>query len=131
MYVKDLDGKISDWKYYHKSNHSKRSLLHLACRELLKKLFPTQKIFEEVRVDIRKGEILFLDFFLPLKMLVVEVHGEQHYKFSLHYHGNRWNFLESKRRDREKLEWCQLNDIRFVELPYNEKIEDWTKRIIG
>ena len=32
-------------------------------------------------------------------------------------------------RDREKQEWCFLNHIKYVELPYNESLEQWTHRI--
>ena len=131
MFVKSLDERISEFRYYHNTPRANVSSLHRQCRDILLKLYPTQKIFEEVKIDIRKGDVLYLDFFLPLKMLAIEVHGEQHYNFSLHFHGNRWNFLESKRRDREKVEWCELNNIRLVELPYNENSSQWIERIKG
>lgn len=33
------------------------------------------------------------------------------------------------KRDNEKKEWCELNNIQLVELPYNEDINEWRKRI--
>ena len=34
-----------------------------------------------------------------------------------------------KDRDREKREWCELNSIEYIELPYNEKENQWVERI--
>lgn len=129
IYVKSLDDKISKFEYYKSSTRNNASDLHLQCRQLLLKLYPLEKVFEEVPIEIRKREVLYLDFFLPLKMLAIEVQGQQHYEFSLHFHGTRWNYLESKRRDREKREWADLNNIKLVELPYNESTEQWIERI--
>jgi hypothetical protein len=38
-------------------------------------------------------------------------------------------FVKHKKRDQAKREWCAINGIDYIELPYNEKIEDWKKRI--
>lgn len=70
-----------------------------------------------------------MDFYLPLKKMCVEVHGEQHYKFVSFYHGNMLNFLKAKKRDAEKEEWCNVNNIRYVSLPFDESDTDWLKRI--
>ena len=92
-------------------------------------MFPTCQLIEEVSIAPRKGEVLYLDFYIPLHSLCVEVHGEQHYKFIPHYHGNMMGFAKSKKRDREKEEWCELNGIRIVELPFSEEEYDWRNRI--
>jgi len=41
------------------------------------------------------------------------------------------NFAQHKKRDREKIEWCELNGIEYIELPYSEDLEQWRKRILG
>jgi|TARA_Y100000361_G_C10957272_1_gene236924 hypothetical protein len=133
MRVVDLDGNASVWKikgHIVKNNDSRpRSKHHLKARALLKEMFPTCQLIEEVSIAPRKGEVLYLDFYIPLHSLCVEVHGEQHYKFIPHYHGNMMGFAKSKKRDREKEEWCELNGIRIVELPFSEEEYDWRNRI--
>lgn len=132
MQVEDLDGNISAWNltgYIAKGKLGNKSSFHLQTRELLASMFPTLQILEEVPISIRRSETLYLDFYLPLKKLCVETHGEQHYKFVPFYHNNKFNFLKSQKRDREKEEWCQINGIKYVALPHYENIEQWTERL--
>lgn len=118
-----LTGNIARGKIYNKSS------FHLKARELLSGLFPTLQLLEEVSIPLRKGETLYLDFYLPLKKMCVEVHGEQHYKFVPFYHSNMLSFLKAQKRDREKAEWCNINNIRYVTLPHFENNEQWMNRI--
>ncbi len=132
MQVVDLDGNSANW---HITGHISRgsvnkSSFHIKAKKLISEIFPTLQILEEVAVPIRKSETLYLDFYLPLKRTCYEVHGEQHYKFVQFYHQNMFNFLMSQKRDREKKEWCELNDIAYVELPYSETDDEWRTRII-
>lgn len=134
MLVKDLDGNNHNWLLtgnMAKGKVSNKSSLHLKARELISSIYPTMQILEEVPVLIRKNETLYLDFYIPLKKICFEVHGEQHYKFVAFYHHNMLNFLKSQKRDREKAEWCEINDIQYVDLPYNETIEQWQHRMIN
>ena len=82
------------------------------------------QILEEITIYPRKGEVMYLDFYVPLLKKCVEVHGEQHYKFIPFYHNNILSFIKAQKRDRDKKEWCNLNGIQYCELPYN-KINDW------
>lgn len=132
MLVKDLDGNGYNWLLtgnMSKGKVANKSSLHLKARQLISTIFPTLQILEEVPVNIRKNETLYLDFYLPLKRVCVEVHGEQHYKFVAFYHTNMLNFIKSQKRDRDKKEWCEINDIKYISLPYNEEIEQWQDRI--
>lgn len=61
--------------------------------------------------------------------MCVEVHGEQHYKFVPFYHNNILDFVKAQKRDKSKQEWCKINNISYVSLPYNETLEEWTKRL--
>jgi len=106
-----------------------KSSYHLQARDLLSSLHPTLQILEEVTVNIRKGQIAYLDFYLPLLKWCVEIHGEQHYKFVPYYHGNMMSFLKSQKKDKEKKEWCELNHIKYIELSYNENIEEWKTKL--
>ena len=132
MLVKDLDNNTTNWNltgYISKSRCGNKSSFHLEARHLLTNLFPTLQILEEVPIHIRKSEVLYLDFYLPLKKICVEVHGQQHYEFVGFYHTNTLGFIKAKKRDTEKTEWCSINGIKQIILPYDETIEEWTKRL--
>lgn len=107
-----------------------KSSIHLAARKLLNSVFPTMHILEEVPINIRRNEILFLDFYLPLIKTCVEVHGEQHYKFNRFYHQTMMGFAKSQKRDNEKSQWCSINNIKQIIFPYDEPSEKWRLRLI-
>lgn len=132
MLIRDLDGNSHNWLLtgnMAKGKTDNRSSLHLMARSLLVEHFPTLQILEEVPINLRKSEILYLDFYLPLKKICFEVHGEQHYKFVAFYHSNMLNFLKAQKRDREKKEWCDINNIQYIELPHYESRDLWIERI--
>ena len=129
--VTNIDGESVKWQIKGKevrSDNRPRSSLHLGAREILKKRFPTQQILEEVPVPIKRGKTLFLDFYLPLRKIAIEVHGEQHYKRSTLYHSSAQDFLNQKSNDRMKEEWCELNGITHIVLPFDE-IDNWGEMI--
>lgn len=131
MKVIGLNGREFTWKLVGHvplgDDEQKRSQFHLAARDLLTKLFPCDRILEEVPLPGSGG--LAADFFIPAEMLMVEVHGQQHYNFIPHFHTDRLGFLLSKKRDATKRYWCKLNNICLVELPYNEVPHEWSRRI--
>ena len=132
MTVKDLDGNSYNWLltgHMSKGKIDHKSTFHIKARELITQLFPTLQILEEVPIKLRKTENLYLDFYLPLIKTCIEVHGEQHYKFVSFYHNSQLSFLKAQKRDREKTEWCDINNIKQIILPYNETIEQWQERL--
>lgn len=134
MQVKDLNGNSHAWNltgYISKGKLSNKSNLHLQARKLISEIFPTLQILEEVPILIRKSETLYLDFYLPLKKLCIETHGEQHYKFVSFYHNNVLSFLKSQKRDREKEEWCEINNIKYIALPHYENIDQWKGKLLN
>ena len=118
----DFDGKehIFNFKKICKDSSSP-SGLHLSARKLLKSRFPFSTIYEEVQL---LGTGLIADFFIPDLSVLVEVHGEQHYKFVKRFHKTKAGFKKSQLRDQKKKDWCELNDIIFIELPF-DKVDDW------
>jgi hypothetical protein len=132
MLVKDLDNNSYNWNLTGNMAHGKtdnKSSLHLKARELIRSIFPTMQILEEVPIRLRKSEVLYLDFYIPLNKICIEVHGEQHYKFVAHYHSNQMGFIKHKKRDKEKQEWCSINNIQYIELPFDENESQWQQRI--
>ena len=132
MNVIDLDGNKSQWKltgYTVGIQHrDARSKYHLEARKLLREIYPTLQILEEVGIQIRPGTTLYLDFFLPLIKLGVEVHGEQHYKRIPFFHTTKLDFLRQLGRDRDKVEWCEINGMDCVVLKYDE-MNSWGEQL--
>ena len=99
----DLDGNVTNWSFSKNSSNSfNKSSLHLLARKIIKEVFPTMQSLEEVTIHIRKNQVAYLDFFVPMVKLCIEVHGEQHYKFTPFYHANILAFAKGKKRDQEK-----------------------------
>lgn len=129
MKVKDLKGKEHIFRITgympEGSDNRPRSKYHLLARELLQDYFALDLILEEVPVP---GERLFLDFFLPIRKLAVEVHGEQHYKFNSRFHADISDFKHGQLRDKNKQAWCELNNITLLILKYDDTT-NWPRRI--
>lgn len=128
MIVIDLSGrkhKINLYPYL-QSKREERSSYHLQVRSLLKEVFPTLSVAEEVYIP---GEHLYLDFFIPQKRIAVEVHGEQHFSFNNFFYKNNLEFLQAKRRDSVKQEWCELNNIKLIILSYKENEIEWQRKL--
>ena len=132
MQIKTLDGQMQNWQLTGHYAHAKlenKSSLHLKARQILKNCYPTLQVLEEVPVPIKRSDNYYIDFYIPMLKTAVEVHGEQHYKFVQFYHNNQLGFLRSQKRDREKREWCELNNIKYIELPFTESENEWEIRI--
>lgn len=128
MRIIGLDGRSYSWNVseYKRNLERSSSSYHQTARELLQRLYPIDRILEEVFLPGSGG--LSADFYLPTRRLVVEVHGEQHYRFVSHFHKNITDFIAGKKRDAEKRQWCEMNKISFAELPYDRATE-WPDRI--
>ncbi len=134
MRVKDLDNNIHNWNLtgnFAKASNANKSQYHLAARKLLVDTYPTLQLLEEVPIPLRRGETLYLDFYLPLKKLCIETHGQQHYEFCSFFHANRMEFIMGQKRDLEKQEWCEINGIRLVVFPYNKTEQEWLEILNG
>lgn len=131
MQVRDLDGNLSNWQLIGNIAHGSiqnKSSLHLKARELIHECFPTLQVLEEVPILVRRSDTLYLDFYLPLTKKCVEVHGEQHYTFNKFFHQTQLGFIRHKKRDQEKREWCEINNIQYIELPFDQ-IDSWKTRL--
>ena len=127
MLITDLDNQRRTWKA---TGNARKicSEFHLQAKTLLQTRFPTDKILEETPIPISTGKTLFLDFYLPLRKLAVEVHGQQHYEFIPYFHHTKMGFLQGQSRDREKKLWCEINGIELIVLPYDQ-MNEWKTMI--
>ena len=111
------------------------STLHTRARALLKQLFPYDIVFEEIVLVGTKTEInnkaLLLDFYINSQRLAIEVQGQQHYKHTKFFHTNKLEFFRARKLDTIKKQWCSINKIRLVELPYDKNDKEWKTIIRG
>jgi len=135
MKVTGFDGRehaLTFKRFRGNSGRDNKSSHHIRARELLSELFPYQRIYEEVTLPGSKTistGLLYADFLIPNKYIIVEVHGKQHYEYCSHFHKTKADFMKSRKRDKKKIEWCELNDFTIIVLPYNKE-EQWKNLII-
>ena len=135
MKIRDLDGNVNAWKtegtVIRGGGIRSRSQLHLNARSILQERYPTLQICEEVRVQLRYNKHIFIDFYINTIKTVIEVHGSQHYKFNSLYHSCAQDFLNQKKRDNDLRDWCNINNLNYIELPFNEDQQQWQERLKG
>lgn len=139
MKVKGINGKEYIWNltkydiFY--DDARKRSKYHIRARNLLREIFHSYRILEEVKLPgstaLNRKSVLYLDFYIPSIKMAIEVHGEQHYEYCPFFHKSKADFLKAKARDEDKIEWCELNDIQIVTLKFSESDHEWRERIKG
>ncbi len=79
----------------------------------IKEIFPHEVIIPEHYVYYKNAR-LFFDFYIKSLGILIEVQGEQHYKFVKQFHGTKEKFYSQKRRDNKKVEWCEENNLTLV-----------------
>tara|TARA_R110000772_G_scaffold45926_1_gene104988 strand:+ start:396 stop:803 length:408 start_codon:yes stop_codon:yes gene_type:complete len=96
-----------------------RSKFQNNVKNFLKSYWVHDIVFEEFRIV---GTRLSLDFYNANKKIAVEVQGDQHVKYVKHFHKNRLKYLEQLKRDQKKLDFCNFNGIKLVEIYSKDKI---------
>ena len=117
------------------SLNTKTNMKLCECYKLneLKEKYPNDRILEELvlpgtKTDNRKST-LKADFFIPVRSLIVEVHGQQHTEYNNFFFANKMDFYKAQARDRDKKQWCKINNLELIELFHNEPIEEWRDKI--
>lgn len=88
--------------------------------------FEHQKKF----VDCRDKKPLPFDFYLPAYNLCIEFQGSQHYDPGFYIRMKKSikegtiKYKLQKKHDRIKKQYCKIHNINFLEIKYNESIED-------
>ena len=81
-------------------------------------LFREQQIFDNCKFPDTQYNAYF-DFYVDNKYLI-EFDGEQHFYFK--NNPNNWNtkenFIKTKYRDNFKNNWCKINNIPLIRIPY-------------
>lgn len=105
-----------DWEAESKSKFQKR------VKDLLFPYWNKHIVYEECPVA---GSRMAFDFFNATKRIVVECQGKQHNDFMHYWHGDHpANFLAQLRRDMSKQDFCELNDITFIEILEDDELSE-------
>lgn len=98
-----------------------RSKIQFSVKQFLKPYWRNHFVYEEVPVF---GTLLKVDIINFSRMIAVEIQGQQHTSFNKHFHNNsRETYRRSIIRDVKKEKWLEINNIKLVEVHWNE-VED-------
>jgi len=100
-------------KYLIDWNLKSRSKFQNEVKKFLKPYWKNDVVFEEFRIV---GTRLSLDFYNANKCIAVEVQGDQHIRYVKHFHKNRLKYLDQLKRDQKKFDFCEINDIKLLEV---------------
>jgi len=95
-------------------------------RQLLR-VYASYTILEEFSIPESR---LAIDFFVPNAKIAFEYQGIQHDEFNKHFHGDAAGFRRQQKRDSEKRRWCELNNIKLVEVRDPHITADKLKELI-
>lgn len=137
MKIVGLNGREYTWNLtaydIFNDDKRKRSKYHLRARSLLKEIYSSYRILEEVKLpgstELHRKSVLYLDFYIPTLKRGFEVHGQQHYEYCSFFHKSMADFIKSQARDDDKTRWCELNGITLTILKYSESENEWRQRI--
>lgn len=123
MKFKTLSGSTAELKnakkYLVKWGAESRSKFQFSVKEFLFPYWRTDIVFEEFRIV---GTRLSFDLYNANKKIAIEVQGAQHTKYVKFFHGNRMKYLDQLKRDDKKFRFCEINEIKLVEIYPNDKI---------
>lgn len=111
-----------DWEGSSKSKFQK------SVKDFLFEFWSRQVVFEEFPIA---GTRMTFDFYNANKKIAIEVQGGQHTKYVPFFHGGyKNNYLMQLKRDHQKHDFCELNDIKLVEIYEKDKLSiDFFKKL--
>lgn len=96
-----------------------RSKFQFEIKQFLYPFWKSHVVYEEFPVY---GSLLRVDFLNLTKKIAIEVNGAQHNEFNKFFHNNsRGEYLKSIKRDQQKYEWLQLNNIKLIEIEESDR----------
>jgi hypothetical protein len=104
-----------DWLKGSRSKFQKR------IKNILYSYWENHIVFEEFPIV---GTRLTLDFYNATLNIAIEVQGRQHTEYVEFFHGkSKLNYLKQLKRDQDKLNFCEINDISLVEIHDEDDVE--------
>jgi hypothetical protein len=105
-------------KYLIQWNKPCRSQIQFKVKHFLQPFWERMIVAEEVPLV---GSRLTLDIFNATLKIAIEVQGKQHTTYNPFYHRNSSaNFLSQIKRDFRKVQFCELNNIKLIEIMEEE-----------
>ncbi len=101
---------IKDNTRKNSKNHNIIKEIHLAC-------FPNNSIVQNYYIELQvfgKKSRCEFDIVDHTLKLIIEINGEQHYKFVPYFHKSKSDFTMQQVRDEEKKNWAILNGYTFI-----------------
>ena len=118
---------INEWKYKIDWENDGASKIEIKFRNLIFPYWKNSIILYQPRIP---GSLLRLDFLNVNKKLCVEIDGTQHGSFNKHFHNDSRNeYLASMKRDMDKEEWLQTNNIILIRL-IEEDLNNFSEKYI-
>ena len=111
--VPRLKNYLIDWESKSRSKYQR------SVKIFLKEFWLNHVVFEEFPLA---GSKMTFDFYNANKKVAIEVQGAQHTKFVPFFHRTRSDFASQIKRDEKKLEFCDLNNIKLVEIYPEDKV---------
>lgn len=105
------DLRESSWPM--KSSYTCRSKIQHEIGKVIKGRYPLDPVLEDITIPDTR---LSLDFYIPHRKIAVEVQGEQHDEMNPFFHKSNAEFEDQKQRDEAKKFFCELNNIRLIEI---------------
>jgi hypothetical protein len=132
MRFKTLSGSSAELKnpkkYLIDWSGKSRSKFQFSVKEFLKPFWSSDIVFEELKLV---GTKMSFDFYNANKKIAVEVQGQQHTKFVKFFHGNRFKYLEQLKRDQRKFRFCEINNIKLIEIYPNDEVNEYLFESFG
>lgn len=100
-----------------------RSRLQTIVGEKLQEIYNYESILEDWNVPRSR---LSLDFYIPRRKLAIEVSPkESGHNYSAFFHGQKQSgkFFKQKKNDVDKARFCEINDIKLIEITSEEDIK--------
>ena len=132
MKFKTLTGStrkiIGIQKYNIDWNGDSKSKFQKSVKDFLKDYWSRYVVFEEFPIA---GTRMTFDFYNANHKIAIEVQGGQHTKYVPFFHGGyKNNYLMQLKRDHQKHDFCELNDIKLVEIYEKDKLsKDFFKKM--
>lgn len=104
------------------SNPMKRAIA------LVTRLMPSDPICTEMYLPGASCR-LWVDIYLPLRSLAIEVDGAQHFKYNSLFHKDKQLLYRTQARDREKTQLLESNGITLVRLSDADNDSKWIHMI--
>lgn len=118
MRFKTLTGStrkiIGPHKYSIDWDGASKSKFQKSVKDFLEEYWCSHVVFEEFPIA---GTRMTFDFYNANEKIAIEVQGGQHTRYVPFFHGKyKNNYLMQLKRDHQKHDFCELNNIKLVEI---------------